>query len=113
MLIEIHQQRIVERFLGRGLSVPIAPPATYGDSVMYYLYGSKTPGANKLVATFDTEEQLLAYVGWATLRKNPNGSSKFEQGSVIVGFQWWKRSEQPLTDEAPQTVTHNPSSSML
>ncbi len=40
----------------------------------------------KLVATFDSEEQLLAYVGWATLKKNADGTSKFEQGSAPVGI---------------------------
>jgi hypothetical protein len=30
---------------------------------MYYLYGSKPGVPRRLVATFDTEPQLLAYVG--------------------------------------------------
>ena len=34
---------------------------------MYYLYGSRPGVPRRLVATFDSEEQLLAYVRWATL----------------------------------------------
>ena len=80
---------------------------------MYFLYGAKTPGKITLVATFDSEQQLLAYVGWATLSKHQNGSFKFEQGSLLAGYRWWERSDRPLTDDDPETVTHNPSSSML
>lgn len=80
---------------------------------MYFLYGAKTPGKIKLVATFDSEEQLLAYVGWATLSKNADGSSKFEQGSMLAGYRWWERSNKPLTDDEAEAVTHNPSSTML
>jgi hypothetical protein len=80
---------------------------------MYYLYAAKTPGKIKLVATFDSEEQLLAYVGWATLSKNADASSKFEQGSLLAGYRWWERSTRPLTPDDPESVTHNPSSTML
>lgn len=80
---------------------------------MYFLYGAKVPGRIKLVATFDSEEQLLAYVGWATLGKNADGSFKFEQGSMLAGYRWWERSPEPRTDEDPNLVTHNPSPSML
>jgi len=34
---------------------------------MYYLYGTKAGTARRLVATFSSEQQLLAYVRWATL----------------------------------------------
>lgn len=54
---------------------------------MYYLYASKPGVSRKLVATFDSEAQLLAYVGWATLAKNPDGTSKFEQGSALAGYR--------------------------
>ncbi|MDB5386291.1 MAG: hypothetical protein JWM11_1937 [Planctomycetaceae bacterium] len=80
---------------------------------MYYLYGSKPSLQHKLVATFDSHEQLLAYVGWATLSKSPAGISKFEQGSALAGYQCWEQSGAPLTDEDPEMVNHNPSPSML
>lgn len=44
---------------------------------MYYLYGSKPGVPRKLVATFGSEQQLLAYVHWATLSEE-EGCSKFE-----------------------------------
>jgi hypothetical protein len=80
---------------------------------MYFLYASKVGTDRKLVATFDSEEQLLAYVGWATLRKEPDGTSKFEQGSALAGYRRWESSAKPLCDEDPRLVKHNPSPSML
>lgn len=80
---------------------------------MYYLYGSKRGAPRKLAATFDSEQQLLAYVNWATLSTNLAGDSKFEQGSALVGFQHWEKSAKPLTDDDPKSVDHNPSPSML
>jgi hypothetical protein len=80
---------------------------------MHYLYGSKPGVPRKLVATFDSEPQLLAYVGWATLKKNPDGTAKFEQGSPLASYQAWEMSPTPLTDDDPTQVVHNPSPSML
>ncbi len=35
---------------------------------MHFLYGSKKRVDRRLVATFGSEPQLLAYVSWATLK---------------------------------------------
>lgn len=51
---------------------------------MHYLYGSKLEGQLKLVATFDSEEQLLAYVRWATLKTNPNGGANSSKGVSLL-----------------------------
>jgi hypothetical protein len=80
---------------------------------MHYLYASKPRVERKLVATFDSEQQLLAYVNWATLAANPDGTAKFEQGSVLAGYQRWERSTAPLMDDDPDAVEHNPSPGML
>ncbi len=80
---------------------------------MYFLYGSKPGVPQKLVATFDSQEQLLAYVGWATLKVNEDGTRKFEQGSALVGYQRFEASSTPLTDEDAETVFHSPTPSML
>jgi hypothetical protein len=80
---------------------------------MHYLYASKPGVTRKLVATFDTEPQLLAYVGWATLSKSADGTAKFEQGSPLVGYQRWEQADALLTDDDPESVVHNPSPSML
>ena len=80
---------------------------------MIYLYGSKPGVERKLVATFDSEPLLLSYVGWATLKTNPDGTAKFEQGTPLVGFTRWEKSRTPLTDEDATGVVHNPSPSML
>ncbi len=80
---------------------------------MHFLYASKVGTPRKLVATFDSEEQLLAYVGWATLKKNPDGTSKFEQGSALAGYRTWESTPTPLSSEDARDVVHNPSPSML
>ncbi|MDB5390846.1 MAG: hypothetical protein JWM11_6492 [Planctomycetaceae bacterium] len=80
---------------------------------MHYLYGSKSGIPRKLVATFDSNEQLLAYVGWATLSKSATGVSKFEQGSALAGYQCWEQSGIQMTNEDSELVVHNPSPSML
>jgi len=77
------------------------------------LYGGKPGVFRKLVATFDSEQQLLAYVNWATLSRKSDGTSKFEQGSALASYQRWEMSDVPLTDEDPTDVVHNPSPSML
>jgi hypothetical protein len=82
---------------------------------MHYLYGKKSalPLVRTLVATFDSPQQLRAYAGWATLSLAADGTSKFEQGSALAGFQGWEMSESPLTDDDSASVVHNPSPSML
>ena len=48
---------------------------------MHYLYGSKRKVDRRLLATFGSEQQLLAYVHWATLQDFGENRGKFEQGS--------------------------------
>ncbi len=79
---------------------------------MVYLYGSRSGSAPKLAATFDSEAQLLAYVRWATLYER-DGLRKFEQGSPLVSCNEFNYSDEPLTDDDPETVEHNPTPSML
>jgi hypothetical protein len=79
---------------------------------MYYLYGQKAGKPPKLVATFDSEQQLRSYVRWATLSE-AGGVTKFEQGSPLVGCQGWSFSDELTTDDDPTAVEHNPSPSML
>lgn len=80
---------------------------------MHYLYGVKSGAALKLAATFDSEQQLLSYVRWATLAKPPDKPAKYEQGSALAGFTDEQRSETPLTDDDSTAVPHNPTPSML
>jgi hypothetical protein len=79
---------------------------------MNYLYGSKTGAPPKLVATFDSEEQLRAYVRWATLSER-DGLFQFEKGSSLASCHQYQYSSEPLTDEDPSAVDHNPTPSML
>ncbi len=80
---------------------------------MHYLYGQKKDGPRRLVATFDSQQQLRSYVRWATLHETGPRSGKFEQGSALASFQAWEESPVPLTEEDAQEVLHNPSPSML
>jgi hypothetical protein len=79
---------------------------------VYYLYGSKQDVARRLVATFDSEPQLLAYVRWATIGQ-AGETPKFEQGSALAGYTGWEYSADPLTEEDRESVVHNPTPSML
>lgn len=79
---------------------------------MYYLYGSKAGAPKKLAATFDSEEQLLAYVRWATLSVR-DGVRQFEKGSALASCHQFDYSREPLTGEDAAAVDHNPSPSML
>jgi hypothetical protein len=80
---------------------------------MHFLYGSKRNIPRKLVATFGSEQQLLAYVRWATLQDLGGRRGKFEQGSSLAGYEAWEPSTEPLTNEDETTVDHNPTPSML
>ena len=79
---------------------------------MHYLYGSKPGVERRLVATFGSEAQLLAYVRWATLAGH-DGVFKFEQQSALASYTGWSASEEPLTDDDPESVDFNPTPSML
>jgi hypothetical protein len=80
---------------------------------MHYLYGLKKNGPRRLVATFGSEQQLLAYVRWATLQDLGNQHGKFEQGSALASCEAWERSTEPLTADDPNATLHNPTPSML
>ncbi len=79
---------------------------------MQYLYGSRPGIPRRLVATFDTEQQLTAYVRWATLSEH-DGARKFEKGSSLAGYQGYSHAREPLTNDDAAAVDHNPSPSML
>ncbi|MEO6812235.1 MAG: hypothetical protein ABI353_24265 [Isosphaeraceae bacterium] len=81
---------------------------------MCYLYATRSDLPTKLVATFDTEPQLLAYVRWATLSgPGRNGAFQFEKGSALASYHGCHHSLEPLTDDDPALVDHNPTPSML
>src|SRR5512135_3475021 len=90
----------------------IDPGRCAEEQHMYYLYGSKTGAPKELVATFDSEEQMLAYVRWATLSER-DGVRQFEKGSALASCHQFDYSSEPLTDEDATAVDHNPSPSML
>jgi hypothetical protein len=78
---------------------------------MWRLYGVKPGQERRLVATFDTEQQLLAYVGWATLRRHADGAYDFEQKTPLTGYRGFEYDFAAERDG--QNLPHNPSPSML
>jgi hypothetical protein len=80
---------------------------------MYYLYGAKRGVERRLLATFDSQEALLSYVRWAILEPHGSHQAKFEQGSVLAGYEAWEDSPQALTEENEQQVVHSPTPTML
>jgi len=79
---------------------------------MWHLYGIKRDGSQSVVATFDSEQSLLAYVRWATLSEEPDGTLKFEQKTPLtgcVGFDHSPRTAESETSDVP----HNPTPGML
>jgi len=62
------------------------------------------------VATFGSEQQLLAYVRWAMLQDLGGRRGKFEQGSSLAGYDSWEPSDEPLTqeDETPLITIPRP-----
>ena len=80
---------------------------------MRYLYALKKNRPPRLVATFSSEAQLLTYARWATLESTGPRSGKFEQGSVLAGYESWEAANQPLNEDDPSEVEHNPAPHML
>lgn len=80
---------------------------------MHYLYGAKKDVPRRLVATFGSEQQLRAYVRWATLQEFGHQRGKFEQGSPLASYEAWEQSAEPLTAEDADAVPFNPTPSML
>ena len=80
---------------------------------MHYLYGSKKGVERRLVATFGSQQQLLAYVRWATLKSSGENRGKFEQGSTLASYEAWEQSTESQTDEDANAVVYNPTPSML
>ena len=80
---------------------------------MHYLYGSKRNVPRRLVATYGSEQQLLASVRWATLQDFGDQRRKLEQGSALTGYDAWEHSDEPLTNEEASDTLFNPTPSML
>jgi hypothetical protein len=78
-----------------------------------YLYGFKKDGDRRLAATFGSQQQLEAYVRWATLESTGPRAGKFEQGIALAGCRSWEQSPEALTKEDVAAVVHNPTPSML
>ncbi len=79
---------------------------------MWNLYGTKSDGDRHVVATFGSEQQLLAYVHWATLAANEDGTYKFEQKTALTGCTSYEYSQNEYPQEGLD-VPYNPTPTML
>lgn len=80
---------------------------------MWCLYGIKPGQAETMVATFDSEAQLLAYVQWATLALQQDGTRNFEQKTPLTGYKNFTYNEHLDLTMDESELPHNPSPGML
>ena len=78
---------------------------------MWNLYGLKGEGTRRLVATFDSEQQLLAYVSYATLKHEPSvarihnniGAVYRQQGKLDKALEHYEKAlaiDRRMADQA-------------
>ena len=82
---------------------------------MYYLYGKRRNGAVELVAKFGSEQQMRAYLHYAKLRTNDDGTTVFKQKTPLTGcVGYTTATEDKVTDaERQKDVPFNPTPTML
>ncbi len=80
---------------------------------MYFLYGKRRDGTTELVAKFGSEQQLKAYVQYATLKVDDEGIYKFEQKTPLTGCIGYSYSADAPADDHKADVPFNPSPGML
>jgi hypothetical protein len=78
---------------------------------MHCFPDSRPEMPRRLVAAFDSEQQLTSYVRWATVCEH-DVAHKSEKGSLLAGYQGYSHASETLTNDDAATVDHNPSPSM-
>ena len=79
---------------------------------MWNLYATNREGKRRQVAAFGSEQQLLAYVRWATLRTNADGTRQFEQKTPLTGSVRYDYM-QAAPDSKYVDLSFNPTPGML
>lgn len=80
---------------------------------MYFLYGIRRNGKSELVARFGSEQQVLAYVNYATLRSNDDGTHVFEQKTPLTGCIGYSIATEVPDEDQELDVPFNPTPTML
>lgn len=80
---------------------------------MHYLFGKRRNGNTDLVAKFWSEPQLRAYVRYATLRANEDGTMSFEQKTPLSGCIGYRYSNDVSAEDRDKDVPLNPTPTML
>jgi hypothetical protein len=79
----------------------------------HYLYGTRRNGKTELVENFWSEQQLLAYVRYATLRVEEDGSHIFEQKTPLTGCVGYTVATEASEEDEAKDVPENPAPTML
>ena len=80
---------------------------------MYFLYGKRRNGNAELVAKFGSEQQLKAYVQYATLKVDEDGTYRFEQKTPLTGCVGYSFSAEGTEEDIAADVPFNPTPAML
>lgn len=80
---------------------------------MYFLYGKRRNGSTELVAKFGSEQQLQAYVQYATLKVEEDGTYKFEQKTPLTGCVGYSYASEASEADQEADVPFNPTPGML
>jgi len=80
---------------------------------MHYLYGIRRNGKSELVAKFGSEQQLKAYVHYATLRTEEDGTHVFEQKTPLTGCVGYSTATDVSEEDATKDIPLNPTPTML
>jgi hypothetical protein len=79
----------------------------------HYLYGTRRNGKTELVAKFESEQQLLAYVRYAILRVEDDGTHVFEQKTPLTGCVGYTVATEVSEEDKVKDVPENPTPTML
>ncbi|QDS97572.1 hypothetical protein HG15A2_08350 [Adhaeretor mobilis] len=80
---------------------------------MNFLYGHRRNGNTELVAKFGSEQQMLAYISYATLRTNEDGTMVFEQKTPLTGCVGYSVACEASEEDQAKDVPFNPTPTML
>lgn len=80
---------------------------------MHYLYGTRRNGKTELVAKFGSEQQMLVYISYATLRTNEDGTLVFEQKTPLTGCIGYSTATEVSAEDAAKDIPLNPTPTML
>lgn len=80
---------------------------------MHFLYGKRRNGKTELVAKFGSEQQMLIYISYATLKTNEDDTMVFEQKTPLAGCVGYAVASEASEEDQAKDVPFNPTPTML